>query len=140
VAARRLLGPGLDFTEQGGRTRLLPAARASSRSHWWIHSSRLGLADARGLQVTAFDLKPRVEQHLTRSRTRAEAGEGYLVHVPIARADRWRPEFLAFWKGFGDSDRRAGSGGAIAGDGWRRIGQGRTSSGPPWCSRSRRRT
>jgi len=43
-----------------------------------------------------FYMNPRVEQHLTRSRTRAEAGEGYLLHVPVNRADRWRPEFLDY--------------------------------------------
>jgi hypothetical protein len=96
-----IIGPGLDFTNKADGQDFYPLQTIQPFA-LLDALLRLGLADARGVQVTAFDVNPRVAAHLERSRARATAGEGYPLHLPIGDADRWRPELLAFWKAFGD--------------------------------------
>jgi hypothetical protein len=79
-AVRRIaiLGPGLDFADkQEGQDfypeqTLQPFALVDSLM-------RLGLSASGGLQVTAFDLSPRVLQHLETARMRARSGTPYTL-------------------------------------------------------------
>ena len=74
-AVRRvaIIGPGLDFTDKQEGYDFYP--EQTIQSFAVIDSLiRLGLANARDLQLTAFDLSPRVLQHLEAARTRARAG------------------------------------------------------------------
>src|SRR5690606_34191247 len=66
---------------------------------------RLGLAAETGLQVTAFDLNPRVNEHLEAAARRAREGEGYVVHLPLAGIGRWAPALVEYWK---EAGRRVG--------------------------------
>jgi hypothetical protein len=63
---------------------------------------RLGLAAPEDLRVTAFDLNPRVNEHLQASRGRAEAGDGYVLQLPLAGPERWEPALVTYWERFGD--------------------------------------
>ena len=63
---------------------------------------RLGLSRSESLSVTAFDISPRVLDHLERARTRGAAGEGYVLHLPRPR-EGWAPPFVAYWGRFGDA-------------------------------------
>ncbi len=50
---------------------------------------------------TRFDLNPRVNGHLERTRQRASAGTGPVVVLPHDRSEQWHPGLTAFWKSFG---------------------------------------
>ena len=63
---------------------------------------RLGLSEPDTLRVATFDLNPRVNHHLMTARARAQAGEGYLLHLPLPRGERWTPEVRAYWQRMGD--------------------------------------
>ena len=96
-----VIGPGLDFTNKADGHDFYP--QQSIQPFALIDSlMRLGLTDPRGLEVVTFDVNQRVGQHFERSRGRAAAGEGDVLHRPINSVDRWRPDFLAFWARSGD--------------------------------------
>jgi hypothetical protein len=63
---------------------------------------RLGLSRAGSLAITAFDISPRVLDHLARGRRAAAAGEGYVLQLPRPRAG-WAAPFEAYWRRFGDA-------------------------------------
>jgi hypothetical protein len=63
---------------------------------------RLGLADAKGLDVTTLDLSPRVNAHVRRMRQRAAAGRSYTLQLLRETGAGWREEFTAYWQRFGD--------------------------------------
>ena len=96
-----IVGPGLDFTDKLGGYDFYPqqtiqpfAVIDSLISH--------GLSDLSNLQVTAFDLSPRVIQHLETARARAAMGTPYGLVLP-RNADRaWTPGLVAYWQRLGD--------------------------------------
>jgi hypothetical protein len=96
-----IIGPGLDFTDkQEGydfypEQTLQPFAVVDSLT-------RLGLADPRGLDLVAFDLNPRVLQHLEAARTRARAGQSYTVVLPRNLDLPWTPALVQYWTRYGD--------------------------------------
>lgn len=104
VRRAAVVGPGLDFADKAEghdfypQQTIQPLALVDSLL-------RLELSRADDLRVTAFDVSPRVIQHLAAARTRAQAGGGYLVHLPLApgTASRdWNPQLVDYWRRFGD--------------------------------------
>jgi hypothetical protein len=63
---------------------------------------RLGLADATRLQLTAFDLSPRILQHLEAARGRASARRPYSVVLVRDLERPWTPELGQYWARLGD--------------------------------------
>jgi hypothetical protein len=102
-AVRRvaIIGPGLDFTDKQEGYDFYP--EQTIQSFAVIDSLiRLGLASAGDLQLTAFDLSPRVLQHLEAARTRARAGHSYTVVLPRNPDQPWAPALVQYWERFGD--------------------------------------
>src|SRR5207237_7833649 len=77
-----IVGPGLDFTDKAEgfdfypQQTIQPFAVADSLI-------RAGAARHDELQVTTFDLSPRVNQHLVGTRQQAARGEGYVLTMPL---------------------------------------------------------
>ena len=97
-----IIGPGLDFTDKAEGYDFYPLQTIQPFA---IVDSlvRLGLA-AGDLQLTTFDLSPRVNQHLQGARARAERGDVYVLHLPLdddSVTRQWRPEFVRYWERFG---------------------------------------
>ena len=96
-----IIGPGLDFTDKQEGYDFYP--QQSIQPFAAIDSLlRLGLARADALQVTTFDLSPRVNDHLERARQRAQRGQGYALQLPYDTQARWKPEAVRYWERFGD--------------------------------------
>jgi hypothetical protein len=102
VRRAAVIGPGLDFADKGSgydfypQQTLQPFALADSLM-------RLGLTDpATGVQITTFDISPRVNDHLTRVRARARNGSPYVVRLPLDSRIAWTPGVLEYWKRMGD--------------------------------------
>lgn len=96
-----IIGPGLDFVDKSGGYDSYPEQTIQPFA---VMDSllRLGLADAKALEVITLDLSPRVNAHIRRARQRAAAGAGYTLQLPRDAGARWRPEFVEYWKRFGD--------------------------------------
>jgi len=96
-----VVGPGLDFVDKAEGQDFYPPQSMQSLA---LADSlvRLGLARAGSLRVTAFDISPRVLDHLARSRRAAAAGEGYVLQLPRPR-EGWAALFEAYWRRFGDA-------------------------------------
>ena len=108
-----IIGPGLDFTDKLEGYDFYP--QQTIQPFAAIDSlMRYGLADPDGLQVVAFDLSPRVLQHLESARTRAQQGMPYTVVLPRNTDRPWTPELVDYWG-------RAGN----------FIGEPRTGAPPP---------
>jgi hypothetical protein len=102
-AVRRvaIVGPGLDFTDKLEGYDFYP--EQTIQPFAVIDTLlRLDLADAGQLQVTAFDLSPRVLRHLEAARTRARAGAAYPLVLPRNTERPWSPELVEYWDQFGN--------------------------------------
>jgi hypothetical protein len=96
-----IVGPGLDFTDKQDGYDFYP--QQTLQPFAIIDTLlRSGLAKPNDLQVTTFDLSPRINDHLMRSRQRAKNGESYIVQLPYDEAMSWKPEMIAYWKRFGE--------------------------------------
>jgi hypothetical protein len=96
-----VVGPGLDFTDKQDGYDFYP--QQTIQPFAIIDTLlRLGLAKPNHLQVTTFDLSPRINDHLTRSRQRAKSGQSYTVQLPYDDAAAWKPETIRYWNRFGD--------------------------------------
>jgi SAM-dependent methyltransferase len=108
-----IVGPGLDFTDKldgydfYAEQTIQPFAIIDSLI-------RLGLGHPAELQVTAFDLSPRVLQHLEAARARARAGSSYALVLPRNLDRPWTANLVQDWERFGD-----------------RIGEETTAVAPP---------
>src|SRR5207247_3583239 len=60
------------------------------------------LAAARDLQMTTYDLNPRVNDHIDSARQRARRGAGYTVQLPRDATQRWQRDLLSYWTRLGD--------------------------------------
>jgi hypothetical protein len=102
-AVRRvaLVGPGLDFVDKAEGQDYYPPQSLQALA---LADSllRLGLARPEALEITAFDISPRVLDHLSRARDRAVAGKPYVVQLPRPRVG-WSAPFTAYWRRFGDA-------------------------------------
>jgi SAM-dependent methyltransferase len=96
-----IVGPGLDFTDKLEGYDFYP--EQTLQPFAVIDTLlRLDLADAAQLQVTAFDLSPRVLRHLEAARTRARAGTPYAVALPRNSERPWTPELVEYWQQLGN--------------------------------------
>jgi hypothetical protein len=102
-AVRRvaIVGPGLDFTDKQEGYDFYPPQTIQPFAV--IDSLiRLGLSKPTELQVTAFDLSPRVIQHLEAARARARAGSPYTLVSPRSIDRPWTPNLVKYWARFGE--------------------------------------
>jgi SAM-dependent methyltransferase len=110
-AARRLgpasvrrvavVGPGLDIIDRRDGYDFYPVQTIQPFAV--IDSLlRLDLADRGQLQVTTFDVSPRVNGHLAAARRQAENGRGYTIHLPLGSRERWSTEVNGYWERFGN--------------------------------------
>ena len=99
-----IVGPGLDFVDKAEGHDFYPPQTLQPFA--LVDSLvRVGLAHPDGVDVTTFDISPRVVDHLTGARARTERGDPYVVHVPLEPDDAthaWHPGVLAYWRSFGD--------------------------------------
>jgi hypothetical protein len=96
-----VVGPGLDFVDKAEGQDFYPPQSLQSLA---LADSlvRLGLSDARALEITAFDISPRVLDHLRRARGRAVEGQGYVLQLPRP-AEGWGAPLVEYWRRFGDA-------------------------------------
>lgn len=96
-----IVGPGLDFTDKQEGYDFYP--QQTIQPFAIIDTLlRLGLARADALQVTTFDLSPRVNHHLELAHQRAKRGQSYVVQLPRDPLAKWKPEAIRYWEHFGD--------------------------------------
>jgi hypothetical protein len=96
-----IIGPGLDFTDKQEGYDFYP--QQTIQPFAVIDTLlRLGLAEPDALQVTTLDLSPRVNDHVTRARVRAQRGQVYVVQLPRDPGAAWKPEAINYWSRFGD--------------------------------------
>lgn len=101
-----IVGPGLDFTDKAAGYDFYP--EQTIQPFAVIDSLlRAGLAKAGSLQMTAFDLSPRVLEHLKNARQKAARGISYTVQLPQDPKAKWTPQWLDYWQGFGDQIGKA---------------------------------
>lgn len=96
-----IVGPGLDFSDKLDGYDFYPPQTIQPFAV--IDSlMRLGLAARAGLQVTAFDLSPRILEHLETARTRARAGRSYPLVLPRNLDLSWSAALVKYWERLGD--------------------------------------
>ena len=96
-----IIGPGLDFTDKQEGYDFYPPQTIQPFAV--IDSlRRIGLAAPAGIQVTTFDLSPRVLAHITTARQRANEGKTYSLVLPRALDRSWSAELTTYWQRFGD--------------------------------------
>jgi SAM-dependent methyltransferase len=96
-----VIGPGLDFTDWDSGFDYYPQQTIQPFA---LYDSLLRLALAKGgsLDITVFDISPRVIDHLQRARDGATQGRGYLLHLPRGAGRRWTAGAAKYWSTFGD--------------------------------------
>jgi SAM-dependent methyltransferase len=100
VARAAVIGPGLDFADKDSGFDFYPI---QTLQPFALHDTllRLGLADRATLEIVAFDLSPRVLEHLRAARERAARGDAYRLVLPLDGRS-WTPGLLEFWRRFGE--------------------------------------
>ena len=95
-----IVGPGLDFADKREGYDFYPQ---QTMQPFAVADGLLrhGLAPGGGAAIAAFDVSPRIVQHIERARTRAAAGEGYVIQLARDTAVGWNPNLVAYWKQFG---------------------------------------
>ena len=68
---------------------------------------RLGLADARTIQITTLDISDLVNQHILSARARARKGVAYTVQLPLRSDISWDAETIRYWRRAGTAIGRA---------------------------------
>ncbi len=101
-----IVGPGLDFTDKAAGYDFYP--EQTIQPFAVIDSLlRAGLSKVESLQVTTFDLSPRVLEHLKAARQKAVRGISYTVQLPHDPNAKWTPQWLSYWQNFGDQIGKA---------------------------------
>jgi hypothetical protein len=102
AAVRRVavVGPGLDVID---KREGYDFYRVQTIQPFAIVDSliRSGLAAPYGVQVTTFDVSPRINGHLETARERA--GGGYVIQLPLGAHQRWSAELTRYWERFGNA-------------------------------------
>jgi SAM-dependent methyltransferase len=100
VRRAAIVGPGLDFTDKAEGYDFYPPQTVQPFA---VVDSliRLKLAPADGLELTAFDVNPRVLAHITAARERARSGSAYTVQLVREADASWRPRLTDYWQLFG---------------------------------------
>jgi len=96
-----VIGPGLDFIAENESFDFYPP---QTLQPFAVIDSllRLGLSRVGEVEVAALDISPRVLQHLTLARTKAERSFGYVVELPRDPRERWKAQTTDYWQRFGD--------------------------------------
>ena len=101
VRRAAVVGPGLDFTDKADGYDFYPVQTVQCFA--LVDTLlRLGLARSSQLNLTTFDISPRVNDHLRRSRLRAQRGQAYVVQLPRSAQASWRAATTEYWRQFGD--------------------------------------
>lgn len=101
IARVAIVGPGLDFTDKQDGYDFYPVQTIQPFAV--IDSlMRLGLAKGSDIHVTAFDLSPRINDHLDRASANARQGMFYVVQLPLDARVRWTRDLRRYWETFGD--------------------------------------
>ncbi|MBI2185770.1 MAG: hypothetical protein HYU37_01460, partial [Acidobacteria bacterium] len=96
-----LVGPGLDFVDKQHGYDFYPPQTIQPFA--LLDSlARFELADPAGVEIAAFDLSPRVLQHLSAVRDRARAGTPYPVVLPRSLERPWSQELVDYWERVGN--------------------------------------
>jgi hypothetical protein len=96
-----IVGPGLDFVDKQFGYDFYPPQTVQPFAV--IDSlQRLGLASPEGVQVTAFDVSPRVIRHIDRARDRARGGMAYTIVLARGLDQGWLPEVEDYWSRLGN--------------------------------------
>jgi hypothetical protein len=97
-----VIGPGLDFADKNTGYDFYPVQTLQPFTS--IDSlMRLGLAAGPAeIELTTFDISPRVNDHILAVRDRAKTGTPYLLRLPIDPGSHWTTAFLSYWKSIGD--------------------------------------
>ena len=97
-----VIGPGLDFTDKQEGYDFYPLQTIQPFAV--IDSLRARkLAAAEGVQMTTYDLNPRVNDHIEAARQRVQRGGVYSVQLPRDPTQRWQRDLVSYWTRFGDS-------------------------------------
>jgi SAM-dependent methyltransferase len=101
-AVRRvaIVGPGLDFSDKDSGFDFYP--QQSLQPFAVVDSVRRLQLGAGNIDVVVLDISPRVIDHVNRATERAAKGEGYTLHLPLARQREWLPPFRGYWQQFGN--------------------------------------
>ena len=96
-----IIGPGLDFTDKLGGYDFYPEQTIQPFA---LMDSllRLDLAGDGRVEITAFDLSPRVLRHLELARERARTGIPYSLVLPRDTDRAWTAELLEYWRRLGN--------------------------------------
>jgi hypothetical protein len=101
VRRAAVIGPGLDFTDKVGGYDFYP--QQTIQCFALVDTLfRLGLARTGQLELTTFDVSPRVNDHLRRARRRAQLGQAYILQLPRHSQIPWKPAASHYWQQFGD--------------------------------------
>ena len=96
-----IVGPGLDFIDKQNGYDFYP--QQTIQPFAAIDSLlRYGLATAANLEVVAYDLSPRVVDHLRAARQRAAAGTAYGIVLPRDLSRAWTPGLIEYWQRLGN--------------------------------------
>jgi hypothetical protein len=100
-----IVGPGLDFVNKQQGFDFSPPQTIQPFAV--IDTlSRLGLSSAESIEVTTLDISPNVNAHIERARTRARAGQPYVLQLAWDAGGRWSDEFRGkfseYWRRLGD--------------------------------------
>jgi hypothetical protein len=99
IVRAAVIGPGLDFADKDEGFDFYPPQTVQPFALFET-LLRLGLADRDRLQITAFDLSPRIQQHLAAARERAQRGAPYPIVLALDSRS-WTGETTRYWKEFG---------------------------------------
>jgi hypothetical protein len=95
-----VIGPGLDFADKNSGNDFYPIQTLQPFSS--IDSLlRLGLAGPDGLEITTFDISPRVNDHILKMHNQANDGVPYVLRLPMEPAAPWSPSLIDYWKNLG---------------------------------------
>jgi len=96
-----IIGPGLDFTDKLEGYDFYP--EQTIQPFALLDSLlRLDVAREGQIQLSAFDLSPRVLRHLNMARERARAGVAYPVVLPRNLDRAWTPDLVEYWRRMGN--------------------------------------
>jgi hypothetical protein len=97
-----VIGPGLDFADKNSGFDFYPVQTLQPFTS--IDSLvRLGLAAGPAdIELTTFDISPRVNDHILAVRDRARTGTPYVLRLPIEPGSQWKPALRTYWKTIGN--------------------------------------
>src|SRR6185369_7258798 len=93
-----VIGPGLDFADKNSGYDFYPVQTLQPFTS--IDSLlRLGLAASPAdIELVAFDISPRVNDHIGTLQRRATTGASYVLRLPTELSSNWTPSLVSYWK------------------------------------------